>query len=755
VFAELDRMLVDESADRSVVVTGGEGTGKTAIVAHWLATREAHGFMPRYFVQRQRADRVEPWGIARALAAQIEQRYPALRDPYARPEARLAELLSRLSARELVPRGARIVLVIDGLDDQRQASDLREVLALLPRTLPRGVRLLCAGRRCHPERDGNARWACVDLDDPSLGDDHEATVRAWWQREAQRLGIDVRLVERAVHAADGNLLHAAVLARHLAHLPPSLRRPEAIPRGLPALLASLWQRVAGDGSAVRALGILCAAREPLTLEQIGRIAGWSQLSEQRGAVHVARDLVAETPRGNLAAVYRPFHGAIRSYVIEQLGPRALRELHGALIDTLAPWPPPGDPEVRRYALEYGVGHRIAAGDSRAIHALASNVDFLEAKCGELGVDDVELGVRRAVEACLAAGHMALARELDDLARAIARESSALRHGAGASPIWNHRRQLALRAADGEARRAKPASDRPPTDERTAVLPERAGLPGPPASPGPRRLVSGEGGAATEHAMELDGHRAVAARAGHPPRPIRPQGSNTVRAQKPTAKHIILFLAANPKDTSRAVLQEECAAIERELQLAQHGDDFEFRSKWAVTVDEMARHLIALEPTIIHVSGQTAGPSAAPDRASESGPGERAPGARDAIVPGDSGIRLYDDHHGERLVKARALSMMIGSAAPSARVVVLNACYSDRHAEQLCQVVDCVVGVSRTIQPPAARSFAVAFYRALGHRRSVGDAVAHARATLAVKHPAEEAGPFCRTRDWSDADQIVL
>jgi hypothetical protein len=61
------------------------------------------------------------------------------------------------------------------------------------------------------------------------------------------------------------------------------------------------------------------------------------------------------------------------------------------------------------------------------------------------------------------------------------------------------------------------------------------------------------------------------------------------------------------------------------------------------------------------------------------------------------------------VSARALTQMIGSAAPSTRIVVLNACYSDVAAEALRGVVDCVVGMRGAFSDAAARSFAVGFY----------------------------------------------
>jgi len=82
------------------------------------------------------SDTADPWRIARSPAAQIERRFPDLTDPFARPEARLAGLVSRVSARALAPQGRRMALVIDGLDGRPPGNELREVLACLPRSLP-------------------------------------------------------------------------------------------------------------------------------------------------------------------------------------------------------------------------------------------------------------------------------------------------------------------------------------------------------------------------------------------------------------------------------------------------------------------------------------------------------------------------------------------------------------------------------------------------------------------------------------------
>jgi hypothetical protein len=204
-------------------------------------------------------------------------------------------------------------------------------------------------------------------------------------------------------------------------------------------------------------------------------------------------------------------------------------------------------------------------------------------------------------------------------------------------------------------------------------------------------------------------------------------------RRPASRHLILFLAANPSDSTRLALDAECAAIERELRMTLGRDDFDFRSKWAVNIDEMMRHLNEYQPTIVHFSGHG-----------------RSRGGVEAAE--GTGICLQDER---QYVSERALAQMIASAAPSTRVVVLNACFSVALAESLRNLVDCVVGMNGAISDDAARSFAVGFYRALGNRRSIGNAIAQAIATLAAKRLPDEHIPVCRTRDGVNADRLFL
>jgi len=196
------------------------------------------------------------------------------------------------------------------------------------------------------------------------------------------------------------------------------------------------------------------------------------------------------------------------------------------------------------------------------------------------------------------------------------------------------------------------------------------------------------------------------------------------------RHTILFLAANPSGTDRLALDEECAAIERELRMSPARDDFDFRSKWAVNVDEMMRHLNELQPTIIHFSGH----------------GSKRAAIR---VEGSPDMRLSQD------VSEQAFAQVIASAAPSARVILLDACYSEAAGESLRSVVDCVIGTYGEIGDDAARAFAVSFYRALGNRRSVGNAIEQATAMLSAKQFPSESGVVFRPGSRISVSQLFL
>lgn len=193
-----------------------------------------------------------------------------------------------------------------------------------------------------------------------------------------------------------------------------------------------------------------------------------------------------------------------------------------------------------------------------------------------------------------------------------------------------------------------------------------------------------------------------------------------------SRPIILFLPADPAGTSHRALEEECAAFERELQRTAR-DAFDFRAAWATSIDELMTHLNEHQPTVIHFSGHGGG---------------------------RAGLALVDEGIARR-VSPGALRSILGAAALGTSVVVLNACFDDELARALAEAVDCVLGTPPEIDDKAARGFAVRLYRALGYRRSVGNAFAQASATLAVRGIPVSAMPRLTTRPGVDASALVL
>ena len=219
------------------------------------------------------------------------------------------------------------------------------------------------------------------------------------------------------------------------------------------------------------------------------------------------------------------------------------------------------------------------------------------------------------------------------------------------------------------------------------------------------------------------------------RPTSARRERRTGGQSPRAprRQVIVFFAGDPSATSRLALDEECAAVERELRMTAYRDAFEFHSRWAVDVDDIQRSLNELQPTIIHFSGHGAPCSNA--------------GEASIVVRGVDG----KPHH----LTGNALAELIRTAAFGVRLVVLNACHTAAMANQLCGVVDGVVTMAGAIADPAARTFAVSLYRALGYMRSVGNAVAQGVAVLTAFGLPDAQLPTCVTRSGLAPDDLVL
>lgn len=121
---------------------------------------------------------------------------------------------------------------------------------------------------------------------------------------------------------------------------------------------------------------------------------------------------------------------------------------------------------------------------------------------------------------------------------------------------------------------------------------------------------------------------------------------------------VLVLAANPKSTSALRLGEEVREIDEGLKRSRHREQFELTSKWAVRIRDFYRHILDIQPQIVHFSGHSVG---------------------------EDGIVLEDEIGKVALVQAEALAEMFKlSGKKGVECVLLNACHSDTQAEAIRQ-----------------------------------------------------------------------
>ncbi|WP_163696134.1 NACHT domain-containing protein [Adonisia turfae] len=175
------------------------------------------------------------------------------------------------------------------------------------------------------------------------------------------------------------------------------------------------------------------------------------------------------------------------------------------------------------------------------------------------------------------------------------------------------------------------------------------------------------------------------------------------ALKPTSRKI-LFLAANPKDTSRLRLDEEIRDIQEGLKLSTGRNAFEVITQWAVRTKDLRRALLEYAPQIVHFSGHGAG---------------------------ELGLILENEMGHAEPVAATVLVQLF-KLCPSVECVVLNACYSQVQALAIAQHVPYVIGMNQAIGDVIAIQFAVGFYDALGYGRSLAEAYEFGMAAIAVE-----------------------
>jgi pterin-4a-carbinolamine dehydratase len=149
---------------------------------------------------------------------------------------------------------------------------------------------------------------------------------------------------------------------------------------------------------------------------------------------------------------------------------------------------------------------------------------------------------------------------------------------------------------------------------------------------------------------------------------------------------ILFLAANPKNTTSLRLQEEEREIKERLRLAGYGK-VPIYSSGATRPIDIQQAMMDAKPQIVHFSGHGVG---------------------------FEGLVFEDTDGKEKLISSEALANLAKIFSKRGlECIILNACYSKFQAEAIIQHIPYVIGMRKEIGDHAAIQFSTGFYTALG------------------------------------------
>jgi pterin-4a-carbinolamine dehydratase len=154
---------------------------------------------------------------------------------------------------------------------------------------------------------------------------------------------------------------------------------------------------------------------------------------------------------------------------------------------------------------------------------------------------------------------------------------------------------------------------------------------------------------------------------------------------------ILFLAANPKETTSLRLQEEEREIKEKLRSQGYGK-VPIYSSGATRPRDIQQAMLDSKPQIVHFSGHGIG---------------------------EEGL-VFEDMDGQiKLISSEALADLAKIFAERGlECVVLNACYSRFQAEAIVQHIPYVIGMSQAVGDQAAIEFSSGFYGAIGAGESI-------------------------------------
>jgi hypothetical protein len=192
---------------------------------------------------------------------------------------------------------------------------------------------------------------------------------------------------------------------------------------------------------------------------------------------------------------------------------------------------------------------------------------------------------------------------------------------------------------------------------------------------------------------------------------------------------VLFVGANPTDQgNRLDLEREMSSIQESIRSSKFADQIDLETCLDAEPLDLLSNLIKREPAILHFGGH----------------GDK------------SGSLAFQNNAGVTQSASPESVTRVFKALPRAvRLVFLNACYSEKQAMAIRDIIDFTVGMNDAIGDEAAIQFAKMFYVSIAGGNSVNAAYLAGIAALDVAGIPEESTPVLLPGPHADPDRPFL
>jgi CHAT domain len=167
----------------------------------------------------------------------------------------------------------------------------------------------------------------------------------------------------------------------------------------------------------------------------------------------------------------------------------------------------------------------------------------------------------------------------------------------------------------------------------------------------------------------------------------------------TDKIKILYLAANPTDTSHVRVAAEARELTSRMRQGLNRDAFEIIYHFAVRPQDLLRGLQEVEPHIMHFSGH---------------------------ATFDHEIVLETEDGTSQPIAPELLAELVEQFKTNLKVAVMSCCFGRAQAKALNQVLDFTIGMEKPLSDTAAVNFSANFYQVLASGGSIKQAFEGAR-----------------------------